>query len=132
MRNLANLAWALTLLAGGLSGPGARGADDKPEKNDVTGTWTVEIEIGGQQGMPEFTFKQEGEKLTGKYKGQFGEANLTGKVKGKEIEFSFEAEGIGKVVYTGTIDKATMKGKANYADQATGTWTAKKKEKAKP
>lgn len=99
----------------------------KTDKVDVTGNWAFEVDLGGQQGSPEFTFKQEGEKLTGKYKGQFGEADLTGKVKGAEIEFSFEGQGA-KVVYTGTIDKDTMKGKANYADQLTGTFTAKKKK----
>lgn len=96
------------------------------EKVDVTGVWNVEIEIAGQTGMPVFTLKQDGEKITGKYKGQFGDADVTGKVKGNEIEFSFEAQGA-KITYTGTVDKDTMKGKANYADQASGEWKAKKK-----
>jgi hypothetical protein len=130
MRNLMSLGSVLALLSLCLTGTSALAVDDKQDKNDVTGTWAVEIEISGQQGTPEFTLKQEGEKLTGKYKGQFGEAKVTGKVKGKEIEITFEAEGVGKVVYTGTIDKDTMKGKADYGGQATGTWTAKKKAKA--
>jgi len=109
--------WSLVL------GSSAVAADDKV---DVTGVWNVEIEIGGQTGMPVFTLKQDGEKITGKYKGQFGDADVTGKLKGNEIEFSFEAQGA-KITYTGTVDKDTMKGKANYADQATGEWKAKKK-----
>ena len=63
------------------------------EKVDVTGTWDVEIEIAGQSGKPVFKFKQEGEKLSGKYMGQFGEADVTGTVKDHAIEFSFEAQG---------------------------------------
>lgn len=109
--------WSLVL------GSSAIAAD---EKVDVTGVWNVEIEIGGQTGMPVFTLKQDGEKITGKYKGQFGDADVTGKLKGNEIEFSFEAQGA-KITYTGTVDKDTMKGKANYADQASGEWKAKKK-----
>jgi hypothetical protein len=109
--------WSLVL------GSSAVAADDKV---DVTGVWNVEIEIGGQTGMPVFTLKQDGEKITGKYKGQFGDADVTGKLKGNEIEFSFEAQGA-KITYTGTVDKDTMKGKANYADQASGEWKAKKK-----
>lgn len=101
----------------------ARAADDKV---DITGTWAVEIEIGGQQGMPEFTLKQEGKKLSGKYKGQFGDADVTGTVNGKDVEFSFEAQGA-KITYKGTIDRDTMKGTADYAGQATGDWKAKKK-----
>lgn len=100
-------------------------ADDKV---DLTGTWEVTIEIAGQTGAPEFTFKHEGDKLTGKYKGQFGEADVTGKVKGNEVEFSFELEDGSKVVYTGKIENDVMKGKADYAGQATGEWTAKRKK----
>ena len=98
------------------------------DKVDVTGAWLAEVDINGAVGMPEFTLKQDGEKLTGKYKGQFGAADLTGKVKGNDIEFSFDIMGEAKVTYTGTIEKdGTMKGKADYAGQASGTWTAKKK-----
>ena len=116
MLTLTTVCWAL------LSGT-TIAADDKI---DITGVWNCEIEIAGMQGMPVFTFKQDGEKLTGKYKGTFGEADLKGTVKGHDIEFSFDAQGV-TITYTGTIDKDTMKGKANYADQATGEWKAKKK-----
>src|SRR5262245_41946832 len=81
-------------------------ADDKV---NVAGKWEFEVEIAGQQGMPTFTFKQDGEKLTGRYKGQFGEADVKGTLKGNEIEFTFEIQG-GKVVYKGTVDKDSMKG----------------------
>ena len=86
------------------------------DKVDLTGTWVVTIEIAGQTGAPEFTFKHKGDKLTGKYKGQFGEADVTGKVDGS------------KVMYTGKIKNDVMKGKADYAGQATGEWTAKRKK----
>ncbi len=98
------------------------------EKTNVTGTWAVEVDLGGNQGTPTFTFKQEGDKLTGKYNGQLGEADVTGTVKGKEIKFSFEVEGGRKVIYTGTIEKDTMKGKADYGEVGSGTWTAKRKK----
>jgi hypothetical protein len=98
------------------------------DKVDLSGTWLVEVDINGMAGTPEFTFKQDGDKLTGKYKGQFGGADVTGKVKGNEVEFSFDLQGEAKATYTGTLEKdGTMKGKANYADQAIGTWTAKRK-----
>jgi hypothetical protein len=105
---------------------GAGSAVAADEKIDVNGTWDVEIEIAGQTGKPVFTFKQDGEKLTGKYKGQFGEADVTGTLKGDAIEWSFETQGV-KIVYKGTVDKDTMKGQADYAGQATGDWKAKKK-----
>jgi hypothetical protein len=90
------------------------------------------VDIGGQTGTPEFTFKQKGEELTGKYKGQFGEKDLTGKIKGKDIEFSFEIQDGAKATYVGTIEKdGTLKGKADYAGQASGEWTAKRKKETK-
>ena len=98
------------------------------DKVDVTGTWVFQVETSAGAGSPTFTFKQEGETLTGKYSGQFGEADLKGTVKGNQIEFSFNAEGAGKISYSGTIEKGAMTGKVNLGDQASGTWTAKRKE----
>jgi hypothetical protein len=116
------LGLAVVLVCGAASA--APAAEEK--KIDVTGTWKLEVDLGGNTGAPEFTFKQKGEKLTGKYKGQFGEADVTGTLKGNKIEFSFEID-MGKVVYTGTVEKdGTLKGKVNYGDQLSGTWTGKK------
>src|SRR5678816_27545 len=56
-----------------------------PVQVDVTGTWDFQVETPQGSGTPVFTFKQEGEKLTGQYKGLLGEAALTGTVKGNEI-----------------------------------------------
>ncbi|MGD9724491.1 MAG: hypothetical protein AB7O59_24715 [Pirellulales bacterium] len=103
----------------------AQAADDKA---DVSGTWNCQVDIAGNQGTPTFTIKQEGDKLTGKYAGQFGEADLTGTIKGKDIEFSFEIQAGAKAVYKGTVDGKAMKGTCDYAGQAEGTWTAKLKE----
>jgi osmotically-inducible protein OsmY len=49
---------------------------------------------------------------------------VTGKIKGDKIEFEFTTDQ-GKVVYTGTVDKDTMKGEAKYGELS-GTWTAKR------
>ena len=127
MTRIWQTALVLGLVSFGMFAASTATADDKV---DVSGVWDFEVEIAGTQGMPNFTFKQDGDKLTGKYKGQFGTADVTGKLKGKEIEFTFELQGgAGKVVYKGTVDKDTMKGEVNYADQANGTWTAKKSAK---
>ncbi len=103
----------------------ARAADDDA---DVSGTWEVTIDIAGQQGTPTFELKQEGEKITGTYKGQFGEKEVTGEIDDGEIELKFEIQDGAIATYTGTVDKDSMKGHANYADQATGEWTAKRKK----
>ena len=106
---------------------------DAQDKVDVTGHWKVEVDLGGNTGNPEFTLKQKGNDVTGKYKGQFGEADVTGKVTGNKIEFSFSVNDMGKAVYKGTIgeDSATMKGDVKYGDQLSGTWTGKKEKDKK-
>ncbi len=97
---------------------------------NVTGTWDFQVETGQGSGTPVFTFKQEGEKLTGDYKGTFGEAPVTGTVKGAKIEFSFKVTGdiSATIAYTGTIEGDTMKGSVKLGDLGEGTWTAKKRK----
>jgi CxxC motif-containing protein len=107
---------------------GEKGGEKGGEKIDVTGVWSVTVETEAGSGNPSFTFKQEGEKLTGKYKGLLGEADLTGTVKGDKIEFSFKVSGQveGVVTYAGTTDGKTMKGKVNLAGVGEGTFSGKK------
>ncbi len=96
---------------------------------NVSGDWDVEVQTDQGSGNPSFTFKQDGEKLTGNYKGLLGESALTGTVKGDKIEFSFKVSGQleGTVTYTGTTDGKTMKGKVALAGIGEGTFTGKKK-----
>lgn len=102
-------------------------ATQAQDKINVSGTWVFQVETSAGSGSPTMTFKQEGETLTGKYSGQLGEADLKGTVKGNQIQFSFDP-GVGVMVYTGTIEAGMMKGKVELGDQASGTWTAKRKE----
>ena len=45
-------------------------------KFDLTGEWVFDVQTDQGGGSPGFVFKQTGEKLAGKYKGLFGEADL--------------------------------------------------------
>jgi hypothetical protein len=113
------------MLAFGLSA--ARGAAQA--KVDVTGKWAFNVETSAGAGTPTFAFKQDGEKLTGHYTGTFGEADLTGTVKGADITFSFTVDAQGnalKETYTGTVDKDTMKGKLVIEGLGEGTFTGKR------
>jgi len=99
-------------------------------KTDVTGKWMFNVETSAGSGTPTITLKQDGDKLTGHYSGQLGEADLTGTVKGQEIAFKFSVDAQGNnldCTYTGTIEgKDALKGKVNIAGLADGTFTAKK------
>ena len=100
------------------------------DKTDITGAWAFAVETPAGSGSPTFTFKQEGEKLTGQYKGQFGEAPLTGSIKGSKVDFSIKIQAQGQeatIKYTGTVEKdGTMKGTADFGELGSGTWTAKR------
>ncbi|MGH9763358.1 MAG: hypothetical protein ACREDR_29070 [Blastocatellia bacterium] len=100
-------------------------------KVDVTGNWVFEVETDQGSGTPSFTFKQDGEKLTGTYSGAFGEAPLQGTLKGDAISFTIKLNVQGNdavAEYTGTIDgKDSMKGKMKVGDAVSGTWTGKRK-----
>ena len=103
-------------------------APSSGDKIDVTGSWGLTVETEAGSGNPSFTFKQEGEKLTGHYKGLLGEADLTGTVKGDKIEFSFKVSSQieGTVTYSGSTDGKTMKGKVSLAGVGEGTFSGKK------
>ena len=72
---------------------------------DISGKWTFEVVLDAGSGSPTFEFTQAGETLTGMYHGQFGDAKVTGTVKGDKVELSFGSEA-GSVKYSGTLDGA--------------------------
>lgn len=97
---------------------------------NVSGEWTFDVQTDQGSGTPTITFKQDGEKLTGQYAGQLGNADLTGTVKGNAIHFTFTVDVQGQqapVTYDGTVEKNTMKGKLDIAGLVNGTFTGKKK-----
>ena len=102
-------------------------------KVDVTGVWTFMVESAAGSSSPTLTFKQDGEKLTGRYSSQLmGEVELSGTVKGQTIEFVVSSNVQGAQIelkYSGTIDgKDSMKGKLSAGEFGDGTFTAKRKQ----
>jgi len=119
---------AIAVAAGVVFGTTALAA--QAAKTDVTGKWAFAVETSAGSGTPTITLKQDGEKLTGRYSGQLGEADLTGTVKGQDISFKFSVDAQGNMldfVYTGTIEsKDTLKGKVSIVGLGEGTFTAKR------
>jgi hypothetical protein len=95
---------------------------------DLSGTWNAAVTTSGGSGNPTFVLKQDGDKLTGTYAGQFGNAPVTGTVKGSDVTIAFEVSGT-KATYTGKVDSAGTKieGTCDYGGEASGTFTATKK-----
>jgi hypothetical protein len=93
---------------------------------DISGKWSFEVVLDAGSGSPTFEFTQTGETITGMYHGQFGEAKVTGTVKGDKVEFGFGSDA-GSAKYSGIIvDAKTMKGTVDYGETGKGTFTAKK------
>jgi hypothetical protein len=119
-------ALTVVVFALGLLVPARLGA----QAANVTGDWTFNVQTDQGGGTPTISFKQDGEKLTGQYVGQLGNADLTGTLKGDAIHFTFTLDLQGQqapVTYDGTVDKNTMKGKMDIAGMVNGTFTATKK-----
>ena len=71
---------------------------------DVTGKWTAQVPArDGQTREATFTFKAEGDKLTGTMSGQQGDRPISeGKISGDTVSFVVETQR-GKQTYTGTL-----------------------------
>lgn len=124
--------WLMTLAVTSLFGSAALLHAGQAAKVDVTGAWVFSVESTAGKTNPTATFKQDGEKLTGRYTSQLlGETELAGTVKGQAIEFSFSGSAQGvqiAVTYTGTIEsKDSMKGTVSLGDLGGGTFTATRK-----
>lgn len=119
-------ALTVVVFALGLLVPARLGA----QATNVTGEWAFNVQTDQGGGTPTITLKQDGEKLTGQYAGQLGNADLTGTLKGNAIHFTFTLDVQGQqapVTYDGTVEKDTMKGKMDIAGMVNGTFTATKK-----
>jgi hypothetical protein len=97
---------------------------------DVTGTWALDIQTANGKGSPTATLKQDGENLTGNYAGRFGESEISGTVKGNQIDFVVHVVMNGNktdIRYAGTLENdGTLKGTVS-GGPGDGTWTAKRK-----
>lgn len=99
-------------------------------KFNLTGNWTAEVQTDGGGGSPSFTFTQDGTTLTGKYKGQLGETDLTGTVTGTSVKFTMNIDAQGTalaITYQGEIESdSAMKGTVDLGGMGSGTFTAKR------
>jgi hypothetical protein len=99
------------------------------QSTNVSGNWKLTFETPNGAANPSLVLKQEGEKLTGTYKGRFGEFPLEGAVKGKEIKFTVKVNAQGQeflLEYAGTVDGDAMKGKVKFGDMGEADFSGKK------
>lgn len=96
---------------------------------DISGTWAADVTLDAGSGTATFVFKQSGDNLTGTYTGVAGTANITGTIKGMDVEWSFEAGEVGKVSYKGKLDSSgKIAGTVEYGQLGSGKFTAQKQK----
>jgi hypothetical protein len=95
---------------------------------NVSGKWSMSVETSVGNGSPDFELKHlTPTKLEGTYKGQLGEAPVTGTIAENKIHLQFEVSG-NLVEYDGTVDGETMKGNVKWGSMGNGTFTAARKK----
>ena len=117
--------------AGAAAAPAAPPAAGKSGSPNVTGSWNFTIDSPNGPATPSAVFKQDGETLTGTYKGRMGETPLTGTVKGSDIKFSFKVSPQGQeivVQYSGTVEANAMKGTVKFGELGEAPFTGKKQD----
>lgn len=96
---------------------------------NVAGEWDFTVETQAGTGTPHFSLKQDGATLSGTYKGQLGEAPVTGTVKGNDVTISFKVNAQGQdlaITYSGTVEGDAIKGKVSLGELGEGSFTGKK------
>ena len=96
--------------------------------NNITGTWIMAVKLSRGTGNATFDLKQDGEAVSGTYKGSMGTQQVTGTCKGADVELAFTGSAMGtaiNVTYTGTVENDTMNGKVKMGNFGEGTFSGK-------
>jgi hypothetical protein len=94
---------------------------------NVAGHWSVSLELGSIVGHPTLDLKQDGEKLTGTYRGRYGASPLEGAVKENQFGFTVTMTAEGQETsgyFSGTVDGDRMSGSVEFEGAGDGTWSA--------
>ena len=94
---------------------------------NVAGHWSVSLELGSIVGDPTLDLKQDGEKLTGTYRGRYGASPLEGAVKANQLGFTVTMTAEGQETsgyFSGTVDGDRMSGSVEFEGAGDGTWSA--------
>ena len=107
---------------------GASAADDE----NIEGTWDVTLQTTADKSKPRLDLDQDGSDVTGKYTDEFGTAQISGEVNGKEVELSFTVDIPNDkndltVTYTGTVEGNTMRGKVKFDKLGEGAFVGTKR-----
>jgi hypothetical protein len=99
-------------------------------QTNVTGDWDVTIQSPQGTNTVLVTLKQDGEKVSGLFKGPQGELPFEGgTLTGNDLKFAFTVNVQGNSIIislTGKVDGAAISGKADFGGFGEGDWSAKR------
>ena len=102
-----------------------------PAAVNVAGTWTICLRFLRGEAFHAVELEQEGDRLSGRVRGQFSTSTVQGTVHGMEIEMRVvlrhEASSV-SYAYTGKVEGDAMRGTADLGEYWTAEWTAKRVE----
>ncbi len=106
--------------APGLPDPDGRGDGGNQE---LAGTWVLTVDLGPfWRGDATFVLEQDGTRISGTYSGLWGtRLKVRGTVEDGLVKFSFVSTR-GVVVYEGTLEGTTLKGRCVYGQLNPGTF----------
>ncbi len=110
------------------------GAGAASRETDVSGVWDMRVEAAGEASDVVLSLRQDGEKLTGSYRGGMGETNLEGTVRDQTVRFtvSFTIREITFTVsYSGVAEADQMSGTAEFGEDRTGKWVARRRQESR-
>jgi hypothetical protein len=104
------------------------------ETLNVSGDWDLKVETPQGTATPSITLNQQGERLSGTYRGRMGETALEGTIQDDgSIRFSVKLKFQDQeflVIYSGKVDGAEMSGTVKFGESRSGKWTAHRKTSA--
>ncbi len=99
---------------------------------NVAGTWLLNVTTMAGKGDVTLILEQEGDQISGTYKGSLGEKPLKGTLKDDDtFELSFKADAMGSeldIVYTGKLEGSGITGKISFGSLGDGSFSGKRKE----
>lgn len=101
---------------------------------DISGEWDLKVETSQGTGNPSVSLQQQGEKITGTYRGRMGETALEGTFRDSDLRFSVRLKFRDQehlVTYTGRVNGDSMSGTVQFGDAGSGKWTASRKNAGK-
>src|SRR5262245_16074241 len=100
---------------------------------NLTGDWDMTIVSPQGANTVKVTLTQDGDKVSGLFKSQFGELPVTGALTGVDLNIAFSLPIQGQsvdIVMTGKVEGPTLAGKVQFGGFGEGDWTAKRAEAA--